>query len=600
MATYDDEFLQAQDLAVAVAPEYARYIRWWIPYARPGIDRFAIRNSRDFFFNPELPPEVIAAELIHLSHHIVQRHDERGADELRFPNRTLWHIATCLEVVEAWDEKVKEAGLEWGPGTDQRDRFQLPGRMKAEEIYDWLDKNLSEEEKQQLQKEQQQGQKPDQQQQGQGQGQPGQGQPGQGQPGQGQPGQGRPGQGQPGQGQPGQGQPGQGQPGQGQPGQGQPGQGQQGMGEGDGPGFCRFEDYDIDRDAIEKGQEGQGQEGEGQDGQGQGQGQGKDGDGQGQGKDGDGQGKQPGPPGSQDADLQRESDPRKRRSLMWLKIYKFLMRGSKSLDFSLTPPSNRSPDDMAFSKVQQQPEEIGILIDVSSSVNDAQLQIMVEIAATIGRQQRDIKVALGNTKVVKTGGVKLLGNVRGSGGTSFETVIPEAYRKLGKPSRFLVITDGETKWPDAAKLPPNTVIVVLNDKNVLANGYYSSPAAPAHIRRRAVWVRFSDLAAPKVKDELGRPHRRSGTPDASNLAVELVGAATSWGVGGLGSMGATARRRAEQADALATVHALGCLATSPAGLGTHAGGRWVDVTTLQRLAMPNVQPVGPSGSGLAE
>lgn len=375
------------------------------------------------------------------------------------------------------------------------------------------------------------------------------------------------------------------------------------MGEGDGPGFCRFEDYDIDRDAIEKGQEGQGQEGEGQDGQGQGQGQGKDGDGQGQGKDGDGQGKQPGPPGSQDADLQRESDPRKRRSLMWLKIYKFLMRGSKSLDFSLTPPSNRSPDDMAFSKVQQQPEEIGILIDVSSSVNAAQLQIMVEIAATIGRQQRDIKVALGNTKVVKTGGVKLLGNVRGQGGTEFEHVIPEAYRKLGKPSRFLVITDGETRWPDAGKLPPNTVIVVLNDKNVLANGYYGSPAAPAHIRRKAVWVRFSDLAAPKVKDELGRPHRRGETPGASNVAaVELVGAATSWGVGGLGTMGAATRRRAEQADALATVHSLGYVAASPspAHLGPHRGGRWVDVVALQRMAMPGMEPAPPSASCLGE
>jgi hypothetical protein len=517
VATFDEEFIRAQDLAVGVAPEYAKYIRWWVPYARPGIGHLHIAESRNFYYDPAMPAEMIAAELIHLSHHIKMRHGKRGeakANEVTAHGEqfwaSLWRISTCLETVEAWSDRVEGAGLQWAPGTDLREQIKPPKRMKAEEIYDWLDKSLSEEEKEQLEQGGQ-GQSEEERQQGQ-QGQQGEGQPGEGQPGQGQPGQGQPGQGQPGQGQPGQGQPGQGQPGQGQPGQGQPGQGQPGQGEGqpgdltDGNGgMCRLEDYDLDEDEVEQGvgNEGQGQEGEGQEGEGQGQdGQGQEGEGQ-DGQPGDGQGQEGQPSrapqaGSQDAEIDREADPRRRREIMWMKIVKKLMSGNELEDYGMQPPSNRSPDPLLLPELQEAPETIGILIDVSSSVNEAQLQVFVELAATIHRRISDIKVALGNTKVTKTGRVQLLGKIKGEGGTSFEKVIPEAYKKLGKPTRFLVITDGETKWPST--LPPNTTIVVLNDKDVVNEGSYKQPP---NVRKRTLWVRFKDLAAPDVKKEVG-------------------------------------------------------------------------------------------------
>ena len=480
MATFDEEFIRAQDLAVAVAPEYAKYIRWWVPYARPGIGHLHIAESRNFYYDPAMPAEMIAAELIHLSHHVKMRHAKRGeikANEVTAHGEqfwaSLWRISTCLETVEAWSDRVEGAGLQWAPGTDLREQIRPPKRMKAEEIYDWLDKNLSEEEKEQLEQGGQ-GQSQDERQQGQqGDGQPGQGQPGQGQPGQGQPGQGQPGDG-----------------------EGQPGD----LGEGNG-GMCRLEDYDLDEDEVEQGigNEGQGQEGEGQDGQGQGQ------DGQGQGQEGDGQDGQgqDGQParapqaGSQDAEIEREADPRRRREIMWLKIVKQLMSGNELEDYGMQPPSNRSPDPLLLPELQQAPETIGILIDVSSSVNEAQLQVFVELAATIHRRVTDIRVALGNTKVTKTGRVQVLGKIKGEGGTEFQKVIPEAYKKLQKPTRFLVITDGETKWP--ATLPPNTTIVVLNDKDVVNQGSYKMPP---NVRKRTLWVRFKDLAAPDVSKEL--------------------------------------------------------------------------------------------------
>ena len=484
----EDRWFRATDLAVACEPKYTGIIRRLEGIPRPGLDRLVVRGNQ-LYYNPDLEPEVLAAEMCHMVHHKVQRHQQR-LDPQRFPNAKLLRISACLETVWALDEDVQRAGLRWAPGTDLRDQYPLPRRMTCEEIYEYLDRTLSEQQKQDDGVDgHDEGEQQD------GQGQPGQGQPGQGQPGQGQPGQGQPGQGQPGQGQPGQGQPGQGQPGQGQPGIPDPSQ--------VGDGICRLEDYEFGPDM----------DGEGMDGEGEGEGQ--DGQGQGQGKDGQGNGIQP---GSQTADILKETDPAVRRQLMWLKVRNALMAGNRQQDYAHRPrQSPASPPDLSVAKLQKQPERLGILVDVSGSVNNEMLQVFKEVVSTLRMRERNITVATGDTQVKDVGTFRILDRIKGRGGTEFQRVIPEAWLKMRKPTRMLIITDGETKWPP--RLPVrNAVVLIINNRDIINNGYYKIPDA---IKPYVIWVRPQDLKAPDVRKEIGgtaQPPRRRA-PEADALGV---------------------------------------------------------------------------------
>lgn len=497
MATFDDYFVKAQDLACEVAPEYAKYIRWWIPYARPGSQRMHVTESRNFYFDPDsMSTEELAAELIHLSHHVVQRHNQRGEvlhiqkrrnDEKFWPS--LWRIATCLETTEAWNERLSTTTLRWAEGTDLSPYIKPPRRMKAEDIYDWLDKELTEEQKQEIENSSQ-GKGQQQQGQGQGQGKPGQGQQQGGQPGSGA---------------------GQDQ----QPGNVQGAEAGEHGGEG-GSGMCRLEEYDLNEDEVEQGTAGQGQQGqEGQQGQGQGQGQqGKEGEGQ------EGQGR-PNPngnqkqAGSEDAEIQRESDPSKRRHMMWRRLLKELTAQNELPDDYAMPPSNRSPEGTLLPDLRQSPDSIGILLDVSGSVGDTELSIYIEIANTISKQIPDVRVATGDTKVTRVGRPKILKEkILGGGGTTFDRVIPDAYKKLHMPRHFLVITDGFTDFPK--KLPPNTTILIIDE----GGSAIRNPRIAENVRKKMIWIRLSDLKAPDLTRELpGRVVRRTPTPQSQGVTL---------------------------------------------------------------------------------
>jgi predicted metal-dependent peptidase len=469
----DQKFEDAQYLARKSALKYEKIIgRWKSQPEKPGYGKIVVKPGRIIHYDSSMPTEMLAAELIHLTHHLVENHQGRREDR----DVKLWRVASCLEVVWAWDEDIRRAGLEWAPGTDLRDQIQLPKRMKAEEIYEYL-------------KQLQLDQDPDvgdgdesgdgeeaEEQQGEGK-KKGKGQPGQGQPGEGQPGEGQPGEGQPGKGQPGKGEPGQGQPGEGQPGQGDPGDVEDGM--------CRLEEDDFETLEEMLG------EGEG------------DGDGDGDG-DEDGDGDQPGKgkrPGKSPGDKDRELESADTQRVLVIKIMARLMSGRHKDNYSFKRPNPRAPESLlrggSLPTLRADADRMGVIVDSSGSVDKAMLSIFFDICRDVQRQTptQPLKVAAGDTKVQVYGDWQYVArHPKGGGGTNMDKVVPEGWKLIGRPNRLLVITDGETPWPKENELAPKTVFLVVNSPN---SHYVKN--MPPHIRNRAIVVEKQRLLRPPVQ-----------------------------------------------------------------------------------------------------
>ncbi len=426
-----DKFRLAQQLASKVAPMWAPVINQWEPKPQWGSKKLVV-SGRQIKFDSLMPVEQLAAEIIHATDHFVMGHRHRRQDR----DKGRWQTSACLETIKRWDKAIKEAGLEWAPNTDIRDEHPEIKRNEAEKVYDELQEKEGEP------------------QQGEGEPQPGDlgDDDGQGQPGQGQPGQAQPG----------------------QPENGQP---------GEGDGVCRLEDNQYDESMLDElGKEGAGGEGEG--------------DANGEGKPGDG--KKPGPPGTKTGNKEFERTQEEDFLNLSRKIVKQLFKGADKRDYSLSKPSNRSSltNGGILSSLTQKPEEVRIIIDVSGSVDDRMRNALFRVCEKIQRQvgTQKIIVALGDTEVKDVGPMsRVLSEARGGGGTAMEKVIPDAVRRMRTGSRYLIITDGETrKWPE--KLPPNALVLIVNNKNpnTRTSSWYD---IPPHIKKAMMWVTRDELLA---------------------------------------------------------------------------------------------------------
>ncbi len=486
---------------------WAPVINQWQPKPVWGLKKLVIKG-RDIKFDSLMPVEQLAAEIIHATDHFVMGHKPRREDR----DKSKWQTSACIETIKRWDEAIKAAGLEWAPGTDVRDQHPDIKRNEAEKVYDEIEADENQTE-------------------GEGEGQEGndlgdddgdgEGD-GEGKPGQGKPGKGKPGQGQPGQGQPGDGQPGQGQPGKGQPGKGQPGDAQKGDKGEDGDGVCRLEDNDYDDSMLDE----LGEDGPGQDGDGDGDGDGEEGDGD-PGKPG-----KPGPPGKKTGEQELARQKEEAFNVLARKIVQRLLKGTDKRDYSLSKPSNRSSltNGGVLSSLNQKPAKVGIIIDVSGSVDDKMRNAIFRVAEKIQRQvgnDNRITVATGDTEVKDVGPMRrVFDNARGGGGTAMEVVIPDAVRRMRGCDLFLIITDGETAWPSPEKMPRNALVLLVNDRNPNeTTGWYN---VPPHIRRKMMWVTKEALMKggdikPHMTDLTGHAYDPTALPGVRSTGSQDIG-----------------------------------------------------------------------------
>ncbi|MFD9408224.1 VWA-like domain-containing protein [Streptomyces sp. NPDC059989] len=136
-------------------------------------------------------------------------------------------------------------------------------------------------------------------------------------------------------------------------------------------------------------------------------------------------------------------------------------------DYSYGRPSRRSAGlpGIVLPSLRRRPPRVSVVIDTSGSVSDAELgSALLEVAAisrAVGGRRDLITVVPCDAAariaypLCRGEGIPLLGG----GGTNLRTGFTKALRSGPRPDVIVVLTDGQTRWPDAR--PPCRTVVGL-------------------------------------------------------------------------------------------------------------------------------------------
>jgi predicted metal-dependent peptidase len=136
-------------------------------------------------------------------------------------------------------------------------------------------------------------------------------------------------------------------------------------------------------------------------------------------------------------------------------------------DYTYGRPSRRSAGlpGVILPSLRRRPPRVSVVIDTSGSVSDAELgSALLEVAAIVRAvgNRRDLVTVLScdaAARVVhplcRAEGIPLVGG----GGTDLRTGFAKALRARPRPDVIVVLTDGQTPWPDAR--PPCLTVVGL-------------------------------------------------------------------------------------------------------------------------------------------
>ncbi len=130
-----------------------------------------------------------------------------------------------------------------------------------------------------------------------------------------------------------------------------------------------------------------------------------------------------------------------------------------------TRPDRRADSRPDFPRpgVRHQAPEIAVVVDTSASMDQTLLDAAVtEINGLLRRRGvRTLQVVSCDTESARPQRVRRLGDLvlRGGGGTDLRVGIDAAASCRPRPTVVVVLTDGETPWPDAA--PPRTALVAV-------------------------------------------------------------------------------------------------------------------------------------------
>ncbi|MFI6693861.1 VWA-like domain-containing protein [Streptomyces sp. NPDC050433] len=139
-------------------------------------------------------------------------------------------------------------------------------------------------------------------------------------------------------------------------------------------------------------------------------------------------------------------------------------------DYTYGRPSRRSAGvpGAVLPSLRRKPPRVAVVIDTSGSVSDAELGSALHEVAAISRAvggRRDLITVLpcdAAAQLVhplcRAAGIPLMGG----GGTDLRTGFAKALRKGPRPDVIVVLTDGQTPWPDTR--PPCRTVVGLFDR----------------------------------------------------------------------------------------------------------------------------------------
>jgi len=150
------------------------------------------------------------------------------------------------------------------------------------------------------------------------------------------------------------------------------------------------------------------------------------------------------------------------RATLRATIRQGLRVGTGQVDYSYRRPSRRpAPDGVILPTMVAPKPEIAVVVDTSGSVSGQQLNtIMTELIGIIQHANlRQIRVICCDVvahppQTIRAGHMPLF---TGGGGTDIRAGITAASKLKPQPTLIIVLTDGETPWPD--RRPPIPVII---------------------------------------------------------------------------------------------------------------------------------------------
>ncbi|MFD3482806.1 VWA-like domain-containing protein [Streptomyces sp. NPDC058665] len=180
-------------------------------------------------------------------------------------------------------------------------------------------------------------------------------------------------------------------------------------------------------------------------------------------------------PGSAPKGWQRWADEAFHPTQPWRELLGAAVRSAASgsgvgEDYTYGRPSRRSAGlpGVVLPSLRRRPPRVAVIIDTSGSVSDSELGSALNEVTAISRAvggRRDLISVLpcdASAEIVhplcRAAGIPLMGG----GGTDLRTGFARALRKGARPDVIVVLTDGQTPWPDSR--PPCRTVVGLFDR----------------------------------------------------------------------------------------------------------------------------------------
>ncbi|MEU8134585.1 vWA domain-containing protein [Streptodolium elevatio] len=159
--------------------------------------------------------------------------------------------------------------------------------------------------------------------------------------------------------------------------------------------------------------------------------------------------------------------PQPWRELLGAAVRSAASAGGAGEDYTYGRPSRRSPvvPGAVLPSLRRMPPRVSVVIDTSGSVSDAELGSALQEVAAISRAvggRRDLVTVLSCdaaaqsvSRLCRAEDIPLVGG----GGTDLRTGFAKALRGRPRPDVVVVLTDGQTPWPESR--PPCRTVVGL-------------------------------------------------------------------------------------------------------------------------------------------
>ena len=142
------------------------------------------------------------------------------------------------------------------------------------------------------------------------------------------------------------------------------------------------------------------------------------------------------------------------RSVLSAQVRRCMASAAGAVDYSWSRPSRRSVPGVLLPSLRRPVPSVAVVVDTSGSVDDVMLaQALAEIDGALssaGARRGDVTVLSCDAAVKAAQRVRSATQVRlsGGGGTDMRVGIAAAERLRPRVDAVIVLTDGETPWPD--------------------------------------------------------------------------------------------------------------------------------------------------------